>query len=132
MLHDLKDPGHLKQRLVDSGQIAQNELSVQLLQLLVACQHKADAGAVHKCDLLKIELYRLGLIFIYQVDADLFEIANGKIIQIPVKIKVKDTVNILMFHVHPSADHSTTFSNSFGDIRQSIHRFDRNFLYYPF
>ena len=62
---------------------------MQLLQLLVACQDKADAGAVHKSDLFKIKLYRFGLIFFYQVDADLLEIANGKIIQIPVKIKVR-------------------------------------------
>jgi hypothetical protein len=81
---------------------------MQLLQLLVACQDKADAGAVHKGDLFKIKLYRFGLIFFYQVDADLLEIANGKVIQIPVKIKVKDTVNILMFHVsslRPSSYH---------------------------
>lgn len=81
---------------------------MQLLQLLVACQDKADAGAVHKGDLFKIKLNRFGLIFFYQVDADLLEIANGKVIQIPVKIKVKDTVNILMFHVsslRPSSYH---------------------------
>ena len=84
------------------------EHGMQLLQLLVACQDKADAGAVHKGDLFKIKLYRFGLIFFYQVDADLLEIANGKVIQIPVKIKVKDTVNILMFHVsslRPSSYH---------------------------
>ena len=56
---------------------------MQLLQLLVACQDKADAGAVHKGDLFKIKLYRFGLIFFYQVDADLLEIAYGKVIQIP-------------------------------------------------
>ena len=81
---------------------------MQLLQLLVACQDKADAGAVHKGDLFKIKLNRFGLIFFYQVDADLLEIANGKVIQIPIKIKVKDTVNILMFHVtslRPSSYH---------------------------
>ena len=73
---------------------------MQLLQLLVACQDKADAGAVHKGDLFKIQLNRFGLIFFYQVDADRLEIANGKCIQIPLKIKVKDTVNIPVSYTH--------------------------------